>query len=153
MVLAGLCLFVLPSCTDANDALRDDLAAARATWQSQGIASYDAGQEWLCECTPPFAWVAHVRQGRIERVSVDAEQLATDEPDVVVAEAMERAFTVEGAFDVIEEWIGDADGIEVTYHASLGYPTSIRIDKNERMMDEEIFWRIVDLRVVAPGGE
>jgi hypothetical protein len=149
---ACLSLLLLSSCADPDAMLREDLAAARAVWQSHGIDSYDVHQEWLCECLSPYAWVAHVRGGQVESVTlVDTVDSAWDSTDSLVARAMDRAFTVEESFALIEEWIGRAEQTEVSYHERFGYPTVLFIDKRRPMVDEEILHKMRDLQVVPPG--
>ena len=147
-----LCLILLVSCTDPDDILREELAVARATWRSQAVESYDVHQEWLCYCIPPTAWVAHVRGGQIKNVTVpDIEELGETPADTLIALAMDRSFTVEQAFALVEEWIGEAEQIDVTYHESLGYPTSVSIDISLRIADEEIIRTMRDLQAVPAG--
>jgi hypothetical protein len=150
---ASLSLTLLVSCADSHDMLREELAAARATWRSQAVESYDVHQEWLCYCLPPTAWVAHVSGGQIESVTVpDIEELGGETPaDTLIALAMERSFTVEQAFAIVDEWIGAAEQIDVTYHESLGYPTSVFIDIDLRIADEEIIRTMRDLQAVPAG--
>jgi len=149
---ACLSLLVLSSCADPHDMLREDLAVARAAWQSHGIDSYDIRQEWLCECLGPYAWVAHVRGGQVESITlVDIQDLTGEWTDTLAARAIERAWTVEEGFAQVEQWIGEAEKVEVSYHESLGYPTVVFIDIVSPIVDEEIYHRLGDLQVVQPG--
>lgn len=148
-----LSLALLSSCAGSDDTLREQLAAAGAGWQSHGIESYDVHQGWLCECLPPFEWLVHVRHGQVESVSlVDTMDLASPDADTLVALALERASTVEEAFALVEEWIGEAALVEVSYDESLGYPSTVFIDPDSRTVDEEIRRSMQDLRIVQPGG-
>ena len=70
-----------------------------------------------------------------------------------------RAKTIDGLFAIIRDAINKkAAGIDVKYHRTYGYPTSIYIDHNHHVADEETSYTIhnlksLDQNVQKPGGQ
>ncbi|WP_420454637.1 DUF6174 domain-containing protein [Rubrivirga sp.] len=116
-----------------------DLDAARARWADAGLDAYAMTLQRICFCpspdyTGPFAVV--VRDGAVESVRLDGA--AVDD---------ERGATVADLFDLIDEaYEKGAAAVDVTYDPEMGYPTSVGIDYDARMADEEIAYRVSDLR-------
>lgn len=119
---------------DGYDDDRDRLETARAVWRSQGIDSYSFVLQRLCFCaggTEPATVL--VRGG--ERISVTVVE--TGQP--VPADFTQYYLTVDELFDFIADAIDrKAHSIRVSYHATLGHPTSIAIDYLENAIDEEM---------------
>ncbi len=138
LLLAGL--LVLTGCFitgPGDDGERDLLQRMRARWRAQGYDSYSFVLQRLCFCaggTEPATVV--VRNGR--RISVTV--LETGQP--VPAQWTEYYLTVDELFDfIIDALDRDAHEVKVTYHAQLGYPTSIDIDYIRNAIDEEMAFR------------
>ncbi len=116
-----------------------EFEAARARWSEAGLDAYRMTLQRICFCpmpdyTGPFDVV--VRNGAIETVTL--EGAAVD---------VERGETVEALFDLIAEaYAQGAESIAVEYDAEWGYPTSVGIDYSTQMADEEIAYRVSDLR-------
>lgn len=119
---------------DEYDAERDRLEDARQLWSAQGWDSYAFTLQRLCFCaggTDPAEVV--VLAGA--RVSVTV--LETGLP--VPAEYAQYYLTVAELFDFVEDAIDrKAHEIVVSYHRTLGYPVSVRIDYIENAIDEEM---------------
>ncbi len=121
-----------------------DLNAARQRWQKQGMLDYDFTLRIDCFCG--FAGRAHlaVRGGEI----VSANDAATGEP---ISPEVAHFPTVEEIFDEIQRAIeGDADRLDVVFHADLGYPVLADIDPSFQIADEEVSYRIEALAPATP---
>ncbi len=116
-----------------------EFEAARERWADAGLDAYAMTLQRICFCpspdyTGPFEVV--VRNGAVETVTLDG-----------AAVDAERGETVAALFDLVAEAYGQgAESIAVEYDAEWGYPTSIGIDYNTQMADEEIAYRVSDLR-------
>ena len=116
------------------------LEANRAQWESQGISDYRLTTIVTCFCIEIVPVTVEVRGG--ETVSVDP----ADTPAFNV-------FTVEALLRRVEEAIArGVDSLTVTYDPENGIPTSIAIDEDFRIADEEVFIDVVDFVVLDPGG-
>lgn len=99
--------------------LRDELAAARAQWDTSGITSYHLTQTPVCFC-PPEVVTADVFAGRVVDRGGPYEARSVDE-----------------WFDVIDAEIGTAVAMSVRYDPELGHPMSVYVDVSELIADEE----------------
>lgn len=127
----------------ASGALQD-LARAQSLWVAADLSDYDLKVERSCYC-PVEGWVrVQVRNGeRIATVietsgdELPAQPAATDHP------------TVEELFALVADAIdAGAAEVRVTYHAVLGYPVELWIDRSVNVSDEEVGYRA---ELVAPG--
>ena len=138
--LAALALLLVASGCSVFGAGRGgnpDLAAARARWSASGLRAYTMTQSRSCFCprdaTGPFR--VAVRDGAVTQVTLDGKPVPTD-----------RALTVEDLFDLLADaYARGADEVRVTYHASLGYPTELWVDYEQRIADEETGYAITAL--------
>lgn len=116
-----------------------DLEAARQRWRDAAMDDYQMTLQRICFCpvpdyTGPFE--VTVRDGDVSTVmlegaSVDAERgVSVDALFALIDDAYER-----GAVEVALE-----------FDPELGYPTSVGIDYDFQMADEEIGYRVSDLR-------
>lgn len=106
------------------------LAEARARWAASGTADYTMTQERMCFCPTEYRgpFVVTVRDGAVVAVTLDGASLPTD-----------RALSVEALFDLVAAaYDRRADDVQVSYHPTLGYPTSIQIDYERQAADEEL---------------
>lgn len=125
-----------------------DLATARALWQSAALTDYDLRIVRSCFCMYEGVVRVAVRDG--ERVStvfettsdgLPAQPVATDHP------------TVEELFVLVAEALDQgAAEVRVTYHAVLGYPVELWIDRSVDVVDEEIGYTAEVVAPGAPGG-
>jgi hypothetical protein len=120
---------------------RARLAEARGQWALRSIDSYDFVLQRSCFCgggTQP-ARVA-VRDG--VRTSV----VFVEDGSAVPAQFAGLYLTVPELFDFIEDAIDrGAHSIQVRYHGTLGYPTSIQVDYDASAIDEEMAFTATDL--------
>ncbi|MBC13990.1 MAG: hypothetical protein CMM85_13585 [Rhodothermaceae bacterium] len=116
-----------------------DLDAARERWADAGLDAYTMTLQRICFCpspdyTGPFE--VTVRDGAVASVGLDGATV-----DV------ERGVSVDDLFALIEEaYERNAARVELEFHPELGYPTSLGIDYDTMMADEEIAYRVSDLR-------
>lgn len=109
-----------------------DLARGEALWDAAGPSSYDLLVEYHCYCPPTGVVRAEVRDGVL---------VATDPPGSTPP-------TVPELFDLIAEALrAQAAEVRVTYHATLGYPVQLWIDRSRLVADEEFGYEVT---VVAP---
>ena len=123
----------------------DDLRAARAEWERQGISSYRYTVHRSCECLPEATAPARVevRDGRT--VSVVAATSARQ----VRPEAFEQYDTVEELFAVIEEAIArDPYRFSASYDERLGYPLGYSVDFDREHADDEGGLAITEFEVI-----
>ena len=117
------------------DATPDDLDEARQRWADAGLGAYTMTLQRICFCpspdyTGPFE--VDVADGAVTEVRLGGTPVDA-----------ERGESVEDLFELLEEaYAKDAERVEVTYDAALGYPTSISIDYSQMMADEEIAYRV-----------
>ena len=116
-----------------------DLDAARDRWADAGLDTYTMTLQRICFCpspdyTGPFE--VTVRDGAVETVRLDGATVDD-----------ERGVSVDDLFALIEEaYERNAARVELEFHPELGYPTSLGIDYDTMMADEEIAYRVSDLR-------
>ena len=116
-----------------------EFVAARERWTEADLGAYTMTLQRICFCpTPDYTgpFEVAVRGGAIETVTLDGASV-----DV------ERGETIEALFDLIAEaYERGAESIAVDYDPEWGYPTSVGIDYSAQMADEEIAYRVSDLR-------
>lgn len=123
-----------------------DLARARALWASADLDDYDLRVERRCYCPSEGVVRVLVRSG--ERVATVIE--TTDDALPAQPAATEHP-TVEELFALVAEAIdAGAAEIRVTYHAVLGYPVELWIDRSVNVADEEVGYTA---ELVAPGAD
>ena len=109
----------------------DGLDEARQRWAAAGLDAYEMTLRRSCFCpvpdyTGPFQVV--VRDGAVESVRLDGAEVDA-----------ERALTVDDLFALLDEaHRRGAVRVEAAFDAELGYPTSLYVDYDERIADEEV---------------
>lgn len=138
-----VCLLLLPlvlGCSVLFGPEDGELDENLGLWREAGIEDYTFRFRRICFCTATNAVVIEVRAGSVQSI-VDAE---SGEP--VDARFLTSYLTVDGLFEEIREAIDrDAHTLSVTYHQSLGYPTSIDIDYEVNTIDDEVSFRASEL--------
>ncbi len=126
----------IPPTTAPTQVLRYDpeivqaeLDDARTRWAEQGGRPYRWAYSPVCFCP----------DGEI-RVDVIADR--------IVNSTGEDGLTVDAAFDMVDEQIGTAADVRVTYD-DLGYPTSLYVDVDEMIADEEFGLELVQFSPVS----
>ena len=141
-------ILLLASCND-NDGSADpllgpqqqELNVSRSRWNSQSIDNYQFTVRRSCFCV--------LREDIVVMVLNDQVDSAFYTPSGVFLNANEltQVFTMEGYFDIIQQAIDNqVDDLEVNYHMTLGYPTSIAIDNRLNVADDEIAYLIMDFQ-------
>ncbi|MDW3215761.1 MAG: DUF6174 domain-containing protein [Ilumatobacteraceae bacterium] len=110
--------------------MRADLAAARERWTAQNWTSYRYTYTPSCYC---------------DRQEVTVEAI---DGHTVDSGGLDWARTIEQWFDEIDAAIGTAADIRVTYDAT-GAPTSLYIDVEETIADEEFGYELIALEQVT----
>lgn len=119
------------------------LDGAMKRWAASRPASYEFTVSQQCFCPPEIRnpVVVTVRGDSI----VSRTYVGTGAPLDTARAPM--ALTVDGLFAKIRDARArSAAAINVTYHATLGYPTQLWIDYSAAMADEEVGFEARDLR-------
>ena len=125
---------------EPDGAERQEMESARAAWMRLGLNTYSYDYRRSCECRPEWTRPARVivREGRV-----------TEASDLTTASAMERVDyypTVDKLFKRISDaFENGAYRIDITYDPVLYYPTSIYIDEDRNVADEEYVLQVTNL--------
>ncbi len=120
----------------------DDLVTARAQFSETLHGSYRFTWRRSCECsqesTSPIRIT--VQNGQIiQAVNVETEQ-------AVSADTLSSLETIEGVFDMVEDaYNEDAASIHVSYDPTQHFPTTVSIDYDLNIADEEFSLQITDV--------
>lgn len=143
MMLVGLLALglMIPACaffsndgprrtTTGNN--RENLLANIEVWESQHFDDYALTYQISCFCPPlargPFEVV--VRDGAVVSVQYEGEPI---EPEGL------QIYTVDDLFGLLDDaFEREAENINVTYDAELGYPVEFFIDYSQGIADEEL---------------
>ncbi len=115
---------------------------ARATWRLNDYQDYVYRLEQVCYCVLPKVVRVYVVAGKV----VQVEDLKTGQ--LHREDDMLRNFhAVSGLLDLIDRLVAKhPDNMSIRYNRHLGYPELIKIDQSYRMADEEIDYRVLNLR-------
>jgi hypothetical protein len=115
----------------------NELRDRRAAWEAMGIHDYAITMQPSCYCLPE--WI------RTAVVVVRADTVL-DVQDPNTGESLQHRYhyrTVSGLFDLIQDAFDrGAASVEVTYHETSHFPTSIAIDYEVNVADEEIGYTV-----------
>ena len=119
----------------------------RERWNSHKITNYRISEGWTCECLPPAACSAIIRNNKVDSVNfqISLPFYYGRTIEEIHRQTKDMALTVDEAFDLIDQYKSNAFKIEVDYHAKYGYPEKIYIDIDSMMVDEEIIRYFFDL--------
>jgi hypothetical protein len=137
-LLMGACALV-----GGGDGTRADLEAHRRLWNQQAIDSYAYDLNIGCFC-PVFGPVrVFVLADTVANV-VPSDTLGRPAPTTEQIQFYAR--TIDDLFGVIENALArNADDLQVTYDAALGYPTRISIDFEKNAVDDEVVYQADNL--------
>lgn len=125
---------------DTGTGLANELAVARAAWESCGLDSYSFVLQYLCFCPEEMAGPARITV--VDGVVDQATYVSSGEP-------VGASFTVRDVpalFDLIDEGIRrPADQITVTWDEACGYPTQAYLDYELDADDEELGFSVTEL--------
>jgi len=146
---AALCLALL-SVGCGDDPVSPEaaaLGAARARWESAGLAEYEYVYRMSCFCPPQVLEAARVRiaDGQV----TDVYLVDSDRP--APPETWDLYHTIDDLFERLTSDLDrDPARFDVTYDGSLGYPTSAVVDISFQIADEEYSFTASDLIAVTP---
>jgi hypothetical protein len=126
-----------------RDWLRLQFDRNRRLWGEQDLRDYTYVFRWSCFCLPEYTAPVNIKveQGKWSDIS-----FALDDKSVL-KENWDRYKTIEELFEILDDaFRQDAKEIHVSYDSDLGYPTSVFIDYNELIADEERGFN-VDLKI------
>lgn len=145
-VLALLAALAVAGCssTSPTPTEQERLEAAVHLWEAQEIRSYHYEFRFVCgECPPGWE--------HLLRIVVD-KGVITQVADLVASEELvidDRAATIEKLFrDIRDTLAANPWQIEVTYHPTLGYPTSLYVDLRETVQDDEFGYLAQNMTVL-----
>lgn len=141
LALAALVL-ASTGCSDLLGTGEDRIEANFDTWRSERPALYQFTYQRVCFCPGPEPVVITVDGDSVIHVSVK-------DGDGPPAGTLSDYPTIEGLFEQLREW-RDRDPYreEMEFHDGLGYPTDVFFDFEERVADEEMGFRVRDLRAM-----
>ena len=142
LTIAILILSLLLSACGA----KTELGKNRDKWDAANIRHYTFELTVSCFC--PFMEimpiVVEVEDGKIVSMrDVNGQPVAGE-----FSQYIEEAATIEGLFALTEENLSNPDKVEVTYDAQYGFPISIRVDRIEMAMDDEISYYVESFKAL-----
>ncbi len=115
---------------------------ARATWRLNDYQDYVYRLEQVCYCVLPKAVRVYVVAGRVVQVEDPKTGQVHREDDM-----LRNFHTVSGLLDLIDRLVAKhPDNMSIRYNRHLGYPELIKIDQSDRMADEEMEYRVLNLK-------
>ena len=133
LLLLTACSQTVPATSSAPETLDE----ARARWAAADLDDYRMTLTRSCFCPEYYRgpFEVAVDDGEVTAVGFQGRELPAD-----------RVLTVDALFDLLAEaYASGAARVEVTYDATLGYPTSLYIDQDEQMADEEVGYTVEGL--------
>lgn len=148
--LCCLIAFALPGCNllpfGSNGEL-DRLDEAKARWASFDFNRYAIKQTRSCECLPPYSYRVIVEANEVDSLIYgELDDAWEGRSNELYRNAVENAWTVEEAFEAVEQAHEEAAEVRVEYNERYGYPTEIYIDHHADYVDDEITWTMSDLQ-------
>ena len=107
-------------------------------WAAKNLKDYQYTFNWACFCPPEHnkPVVVTVRNGVVSAVKYADGSGAVDKTKYASYK------TIEGLFEFLQDAINrNAYRIEVSYDATLGFPTLASIDYDQRVSDEEMSFK------------
>jgi hypothetical protein len=151
-LIAFVVAFCISACDDSGDsnetssstvdrvAAQQALDANIALWQRSSMASYQYTYLQQCFCPLRGDIVVTVVNGQV------TEAFRLRDGTYLSAQEIGGVFPIEGLFNKIQESINrNVYSLKVTYNATLGYPESIAIDQDARLVDDEVTYTVRDL--------
>lgn len=123
-----------------NQDAREAYDANRQKWQDSNIRDYSFTLQRSCFCTPDVTRPVNIsiENGKL----VDASYADTAEPLSDTAQQINQ-LKVNDLFKQIGEALdSNAERVDVTYDKQYGFPTSVYIDRDSRLADEEVGFNI-----------
>lgn len=129
-------------CSDLLGTGEDRVESNFETWRSERPALYQFTYQRVCFCAAIESVVITVDGDSVSQVSLE-------EGDGTPAGTISDYPTIDDLFEQLREW-RDRDPYreEMEFHDGLGYPTDVFFDFEERVADEEMGFRVRDLRAM-----
>lgn len=119
------------------------LDAAEALWKQKHPEHYAYQLQPSCFCPPEYTQPIAIRvfKGKIQQ----ADLVTSKKP--LPAERKGDAKTIEDLFKLIRDAINrPAASVKITYDQQYGFPSSISIDLDQRMADEELYYSVNEFK-------
>lgn len=120
------------------------LQTAEAKWKQTRHTHYSYTLQRSCFCPPDAIKPMNIRvfQGKVQSATVDGIPLSADR--------MDSTLTIEQLFQKIHEAIDrNVSKLDVKYDPTYGYPTSIFVDYEAMMADEELSLSASDFKIAS----
>lgn len=149
--LSVLLLFCVVSACDSQGPDHEDfshITEAFERWEAYELDNYTIDQQILCFCGGPHRFRLLVVADTLNDVVLDQDDLEGWEisEEEIKRYVIDRAYTVEEAFQLITDAFERADDIDVEYDPRYGFPTRINIDWIKEAADDEITILMSNLR-------
>lgn len=122
------------------------LEAAEALWKQKRPAHYAYQLQPSCFCPPEYTQPIAIRvfQGKIQQ----ADLVTASKP--LPPERKGDAKTIEELFKLIREAINrPAASVKITYDPQYGFPSTISIDLDQMIADEELYYTVTAFKVAS----
>ena len=138
--LVFLILFITCSETESHETI-SSFEANKEKWENASILDYSFVFQVSCYCTEEYTSpkTVSVRSGNIVTVN-----------DLAYSEEIHRGiFSINDLFKEIEKASNQNVAVlETTYDSFYGFPTTLYIDRDERIADEEMRYSISDFKLL-----
>ena len=125
----------------------DKLNEAKVRWATFGFNRYSLKQTRSCECLPPYSYRVIVEANEVDSlVYGELGEAWEGRSNELYRSAVGNAWTVEEAFEAVEQARDEAAEVRVEYNERYGYPTQIYIDYHADYIDDEITWTMSDFQ-------
>ncbi|MFM2318118.1 MAG: hypothetical protein RLZZ215_739 [Pseudomonadota bacterium] len=122
------------------------LEAAEALWKQKRPAHYAYQLQPSCFCPPEYTQPIAIRvlQGKIQQ----AELVSSQKP--LPPERQADAKTIEELFQLIRDAINrPAASVNISYDPQYGFPSTISIDLDRMIADEELYYSVKAFKVAS----
>jgi hypothetical protein len=122
------------------------LAQAEALWKQKQPMHYSYQLQPSCFCPPEYTQPIAIRvfKGKVQQ----ADLVNSKRP--LPADRKEDAKTIEDLFKIIREALErPAASTTITYDPSYGFPSSISIDVDQMIADEEMYYTVKNFKVAS----
>ncbi len=115
------------------------LDSNQSLWTTKRPTTYRFTFNWLCFCSQEYTAPVEIQ---VENNAIKSIVDAGTTNAVPMARWKDYK-TIDGLFAFIQEAVGrNADKIDATYDAQLGYPKNVEIDYVQNASDEEMSFRV-----------
>lgn len=152
ILITAILSFSLSACTTANTDVKNPTSSIQKTlnthlkqWNKLGIKRYSYELQRSCYCPQEYLKpvIIHVK----DNVLSDAR--FKDNHKQLPKELKGNRKTIPMLFETIQKAIDKkAHSIKVEYNEQYGYPTSITVDFNKQIVDEELYFSAKDLKLL-----